>query len=152
MILHNPLLDDNDNPRESERRRDEALKRSRQRWPGLITLIQRNFILEILFNGPTTSDAVRKLVPIPRGIDPRVVGSAVRGLAESKLIVSVGRRKSHRPVAHARKLDLWAIHDEAAARAWLRAHPDLDPPTAPLGVTPRPRPNSPGRAFASARR
>jgi hypothetical protein len=51
----------------------------------------------------------------------------IRSLAETRLIVSTGQRKSRRGPAHSRKIELWAVRDEAAARLWLATHPDLDP-------------------------
>src|SRR5947207_1946352 len=84
----------------------------------LLRRLERAFLLRLLEHGPDTSDAVRGLVPIPAGTDPRVVGSAVRGLAEQVLITSVGRRKTRRGIAHARKLDVWQVTDMAKARRW----------------------------------
>ena len=137
MSIHNFSSDGNADPRddgdlgEAECRRDAAMNWCRQHKPALLRRIQRAFLQAVLSNGPSTSDVVRGAVPIPKGVDPRVVGSAIRGLAEQKLIVSIGRRKSHRPMAHARKLDLWAIHDAAKVRHWLATHPEIDPPADP---------------------
>lgn len=131
MIVCNLPSEDNSDPREGERLRDEALSWLRRHRPALIRLLQRAFLCELLSHGSATSDVLRKAVPIPRGVDPRVVGSAVRGLAEQQLIVSVGRRKSRRPQAHARKLDVWAVGDKAKARHWLATHPEIDPPDEP---------------------
>ncbi len=136
--LFDGFHDDNTDPREGEYLRDEALRRFRRRRPELVRRIQREFVRHLLDHGPATSDAARTSVPIPRGVDPRVVGSAVRGLAEVKLITSVGRRKSRRPAAHARKIDLWAIRDPDTAREWLDTHPELDPPDGPETPSPVP--------------
>jgi len=68
---------------------------------------------------------VRELVPLPAGIDPRLVGAGVRALALDRLIRSAGRERSRRPPAHGRWLDPWTIRDRAAALAWLSAHPEL---------------------------
>src|SRR5947207_2042173 len=88
--------------------RDEALSRLRRWRAALVLRLQRALLSHLLVCGSDTSDAVRALVPIPAGIDPRVVGAAVRRLAEDGLITAVGRRKSGRDVAHGRKLDVWA--------------------------------------------
>jgi hypothetical protein len=125
------LPDDYGDRTEGERRRDHALNLHRVHRPELLRRLQRAFLTHLLTSGPATSDPVRALVPIPTGTDPRVVGSAVRGLAEAGIIVSVGRRKSHRPQAHARQLEEWGIADDAKARRWLSDHPDLDPPADP---------------------
>ncbi len=109
--------------------RDAALYTFRTHRAALVRRIQRAYLRHLLDNGPDTSDAVRALVPIPAGIDPRVVGAAVRALsADDGLIVSTGRRRSRRPLAHARALDLWAVRDRAAAQRWLIEHPELTEP------------------------
>ncbi|HJZ53634.1 MAG TPA: hypothetical protein VKE74_01670 [Gemmataceae bacterium] len=125
--LFDSLVDDNPGPREGDLLRDRALGLLRAHRPHLLRRLQRAFLQHLLDHGEDTSDALRCLVEIPRDIDPRIVGSAVRSLAELRLIVSVGRRKSRRGIAHSRKLDLWAIRDGANARHWLATHPDLDP-------------------------
>ncbi len=106
--------------------RDRALTRLRARRPALTRAIQRAFLRLLLEHGPATSDLVRDLVPIPPGVDPRVVGAAVRGLSSDyDLIRSVDRRRSRRAPAHGRKLEVWDVNDWAAARQWLNTHPDL---------------------------
>src|SRR5438046_1221316 len=109
----------NDDFAEGDRLRDVALDRLRTHREVLVRSMQVAFLKHLLDHGPDTSDAVRALVRIPEGIDPRVVGAAVRGLAEAGVIRSVGRCKSRRSIAHSRMLDVWAIRDEAAARRWL---------------------------------
>jgi hypothetical protein len=115
---------------EGDRLRDEALDRLRRWRPRLVRRIQRTFIRHLLDHGPDTSDAVRELVPIPPGFDPRVVGGAVGGLSDVGLIRSVGRRKSRRSPAHSRHIELWAAGDPGVVVAWLTANPDLGDPTA----------------------
>jgi hypothetical protein len=96
--------------------------------------VQRAYLALLLAGGPSTTDPVRALVPIPDGTDPRLVGAAVRALAELRLIHRVGLSRSMRPEAHGRDLPLWAVSDRAAALAWLAAHPDLpDPAPSPEG-------------------
>lgn len=109
--------------------RDAALSLLRAHRAALVRRIQRAFLRQLIDCGPDTSDAVRPLVPIPAGIDPRVVGAAVRTLAaDYVLIVSTGRQRSRRPLAHARNLDVWAVRDRAAAERWLIEHPELTEP------------------------
>lgn len=125
--LFDSLPDDNSGSREGDQLRDRALDLLRTWRPALVRRLQRTFLQHLLDHGPATTDPLRDLVAIPPDVDPRVVGSAVRELAELVLIRSIGRRKSRRPAAHARKIDLWTITDPDAARAWLLLHPDLDP-------------------------
>lgn len=117
-------------PAEGERRRDRALALLRRRRPVLIRRVQRAY-LELLRAGPSTTDPVRALVPLPPGIDPRLVGAAVRALAELRMIRRAGLSRSTRPEAHSRDLAVWELTDRAAALAWLAAHPDLPDPPAP---------------------
>ncbi len=113
-----------------ERRRDRAHELLHSCRGALIRRIQRAFLRHLLDRGPATIDGVRELVPLPAGIDPRLVGAAVRAQARDSLIVSVGRERSQRPEAHARWLDRWAIRDQSEALDWLADHPELAEPGA----------------------
>ena len=48
-----------------------------------------------MLHGPSTSDPLRALVPLPDGIDPRVVGPAVLGLGD--LLPGEGRTAAAQP-------------------------------------------------------
>jgi hypothetical protein len=120
---------------EGERLRDEALDRLRLCRAALVRRVQRVYLDQLLTHGPSTSDPVRALVPIPPRIDPRLVGAAVRQLAELGLLRRAGLGRSERPEAHRRDLAVWEVADRDAAVAWLAAHPDL----------PDPEPPAPGR-------
>jgi hypothetical protein len=109
---------------EGERRRDEALALLRDRRAELVRRVQRAYLTLLLDGGPSITDPIRDLVPIPAGIDPRLVGAAVRGLAELRLIRRAGLSRSIRPEAHGRDLPRWEIADRDAALAWLAANPD----------------------------
>jgi hypothetical protein len=111
-----------------ERRRDEALALLRDHRASLVRRVQRAYVLHLLSSGPSTIDAARAAVPIPPGLDPRLVGAAVRGLAELRLIRRAGLSRSTRPQAHGRDLPLWQIADPAAAAGWLADHPELPEP------------------------
>ncbi len=113
---------------EGELRRDSALALLRVRRAVLIRRCQRAFLRHLLAGGTSTTDPVRAAVPLPPGIDPRLVGSAVRELAELDLIRKVGFGKSVRPEAHCRDLPEWAIVDRPAAEGWLTANPELPEP------------------------
>ncbi len=107
--------------------RDLGVARIRSRRPGLVRKLSRAFLAHLLTHGPSTSDPLRTMVPIPPEVDPRVVGATVLGLAQVGLIVPVGRRRSNRPAARHRWLELWALADARAAAAWLSANPELGP-------------------------
>jgi hypothetical protein len=120
---------------EGERRRDEALTLLQLHRAVLVRRVQRVYLDLLLTRGPSTSDPVRALVPIPPGIDPRLVGAAVRQLAELGLIRRAGLVRSTRPEAHSRDLAVWELADRDAATAWLAAHadiPDPEPLAAPV--------------------
>jgi hypothetical protein len=110
---------------EGERRRDAALQLLRDRRTVLVRRVQRACLTLLLDGRPSTTDPIRDQVPIPTGIDPRLVGAAVRGLAEPQLIRRAGLSRSSRPEAHGRDLPLWEIADRGAVLTWLAAHPDL---------------------------
>ncbi len=110
---------------EGDRRRDAALQLLRDRRAVLVRRVQRAYLDLLLCRGPSTTDPVRTAVPIPGGIDPRLVGAAVRQLAELELIHRAGLARSVRPEAHGRDLPLWAVSDRAAALDWLTRYPEL---------------------------
>lgn len=112
---------------EGERLRDAALALLRLHRAVLVRRVQRAYLDLLLTRGPSTSDPVRARVPIPPGIDPRLVGAAVRQLGELGLIRRAGLARSERPEAHGRDLAVWEIADRDAALAWLAAHPDPEP-------------------------
>ena len=108
-----------------EARRDAALTVLAARRPALIRDIQRAAVRLALDAGTLTADDLRARVPIPAGIRPAVVGSAVRMLAVAGILAHTGYQRSVRPVAHARPLTVWRLADAARAAAWLAAHPPL---------------------------
>ncbi len=110
---------------EGERRRGAALDLLRDRRAVLVRRVQRSYLTLLLDRGPSTTDLVRAAVPLLDGIDPRLVGAAVRQLAELALIHRAGLSRSVRPEAHRRDLPLWAVSDRAAALAWLATHPEM---------------------------
>jgi hypothetical protein len=118
---------------EGERRRDAALQLLRDRRAALVRRVQRALLSHLLAYGPSTTDPVRDLVPIPGETDPRLVGAAVRALAELDLLRRAGLSRSVRPEAHGRDLPLWAVSDRDAALSWLANHPELPLPEAAAG-------------------
>lgn len=118
---------------EGEARRDAAHVILIVHRRTLILFQMRAFLRHLLANGPASSDAMRALVPIPKGVDPRCTGAAVRALASLKLITSVGRTRTRRAPGHARGLELWAITDEFLAHCWLAANPAPTEPAPTAG-------------------
>ncbi len=114
-------------------RRCAALQLLRKRRAALIRRVQHAYLILLLDRGPSTTDPVRSTVPIPEGTDPRLVGAAVRQLAELELIHRAGLSRSVRPEAHGRDLPLWTVSDRAAALAWLTCNPELPDPEANAG-------------------
>jgi hypothetical protein len=122
---------------EGGRLRDEALAWLRLYRAVLVRRVQRVYLDLLLTRGPSTSDPVRALVAIPPGIDPRLVGAALRQLAELGLIRRAGLARSTRPEAHSRDLAVWEVADRAAALDWLAAHPDIPDPEPPAALAQR---------------
>jgi hypothetical protein len=122
---------------EGERRRDTALALLAERRAALVRRAQRALLTQLLDGDLATADDVRAAVELPPGVDPRLVGAAIRSLAVEGVILSAGRTRSARPAAHARWVDLWAASDRDTALAWLASHPPLpDPePAAPAQLT-----------------
>jgi hypothetical protein len=118
---------------DGDSRRDAALELLREYRAMLVRRVQRAYLELLLDAGPSTTDPVRDAVPIPAGTDPRLVGAAVRHLAELDLIHRAGLSRSRRPEAHGRDLPIWAVSCRAAALAWLADHPELPDQAADIG-------------------
>jgi hypothetical protein len=113
---------------EGERRRDAALALLAERRAAVVRRGQRALLTRLLDTGTATADDVRAAVELPPGVDPRLVGAAVRSLVVEGIIRSTGRTRSARPAAHARWVDLWAASDRDTALDWLAAHPPIPDP------------------------
>jgi hypothetical protein len=125
-----PRPDDLEGAAEGRRRRDEALGLLAETRALLVRRVQRCFLTLLTDRGKATIDPVRDLVPIPKEIDARLVGAAVRQLAELGMIHRAGLSRSVRPEAHGRDLPIWGIIDRGAVLGWLATHSD-EPDPAP---------------------
>jgi hypothetical protein len=85
---------------------------------------KRALLLRLLDTPEATIDDVRAVVELPPEINPKLFGPVVAHLADAGIIRGIGSTKSKRPEAHARKIDVWALTDRAAALSWLAANPD----------------------------
>ena len=91
---------------------------------------RRALLTRLLIVTTATADDVVELIgPAPDGIDPRWRGAVPRPLALVGIIRDTGQAvKSSRREAHARKVTVWELADQAAALAWLAHNPDLPDP------------------------
>ena len=108
-----------------EARRDEALAILNRTRRATIRTLQRAAINLALTCGKITADDLRAVVSIPPGIDPVVVGAAVRGLAVAGVLKRDGYKRSARPVAHCRPVAEWTLVDRGHAIDWLSVNPSL---------------------------
>lgn len=116
------------NAAEGERRKIRAHSLLEVRRETLIRRARRAMLIALIQDGEATIDDVRKFVPLPDGVNPKVFGAVPGVLAEAGIIKADGVVKSRRPEAHARPVQRWRLADRAAARAWLADHPDLPDP------------------------
>ena len=108
---------------EGEARRDSALLLLAATRAELVRQLQMAAIRIGFEQNELTADDVRAVVPIPDGINAKVVGAALNQLSKFGFR-SVGYRKSARPIAHARPLTIWRLvnqHDAMARLAELRS-------------------------------
>jgi hypothetical protein len=128
---------------EGERRRDAAFDCLEASRDVLIGRARRALLMHLLIHGDGTIDDVAKssgtdLDPIDR----RWRGTVPGLLVQSGVIRDSGRMvKSSRPQAHGRKITVWELADEPAARSWLARHRDIpesdrDPATSRMVVEP----------------
>lgn len=109
--------------------RDAALLLLTATRPATIRRLQRAAVRLALEAGAVTADDVRDAVPIPPGINPKVTGAAVYGLALAGILTGAHYVRSRRKPAHARTLRVWLLTDAAAAVRWLNDNPEYPDPT-----------------------
>jgi hypothetical protein len=123
--LFDDLEDFDDERDEGDRLRDAAFALFERHRPALVRHLKRRFVLHLIEHGPNSTDPLRDLVPLPSGVDPRIIGYIARSLAcDDSVTERVGSTRTGRKIAHARHLDIWAVPDAAKARNWLDRHPD----------------------------
>jgi hypothetical protein len=91
--------------------------------------LQRTALTIVLRQGVVSADDVRKLVPIPEGIDPRIVGPAFLALKNEGWLEEIGGHRTGRPVAHRRTVRDWRLQGDRQAVERLAAK--LSPATEP---------------------
>jgi len=123
--LFDDLPEFNDDRDEGERLRDEAFDLFRRHRAALVRHLQRVFVEYLLKHGPSSTDPLRHLVPLPPEIDPRVIGYVARSLSfDHGVTRRICSTKTARKVAHARHLEVWDVADAAQARGWLDHFPN----------------------------
>ena len=68
-----------------------------------------------------SADDVWQLLPVPEGMDPRVMGDVFGGLVRAGLITHVRHERSPRRERHGGFHQTWRIADAVAAKAYLTA-------------------------------
>jgi hypothetical protein len=86
---------------------------------------RRALLVKLLAEGLATADHVRRAVTLPKGIDPRCLGTVPGPLARAGIIRRAGFIPSDRAERHASIQSVWELADETAARRWLATHPDF---------------------------
>lgn len=89
---------------------------------------QRALVERLLLRDVATADDVRALVPLPAGIDPRLLGSVPGPLAAAGIIYRSDYVPSCRPERHASIIAVWRLGDRAGALDWLATHSELPDP------------------------
>lgn len=108
-----------------ETRRDAALLLLAACRLALVRDIQRAAVRLALTAETFTADDLRAAVDIPPGVNPKVVGAAVRALAGADIIRKAGTKNSTRKEAHARPNAVWKLADRVKATAWLAVNPPI---------------------------
>lgn len=131
--LFDDSTDDNGELTDGERLKEQAFDRFEATRGTILLSARRALLNHLLRYGKATADDVRRAVPLPPGINPKVFGAVAPSLAKAGVIESDGHKKTERAVGHGREVKIWQIKDEPAALAWLVANPE--PPTAGEGVS-----------------
>jgi len=93
---------------------------------------KRAFVGKLLETGAATMDAIRDVVILPEGVNPKLFGCVPTGLRSAGVIEFDGFTQSNRKESHARTLARWKLKDREVAVSWLQDNPLPDePPAAP---------------------
>ena len=84
---------------------------------------RRALLIVLMERGTGTINDVRRVLPVPSGINPKTLGAVPGALARARIIRAVGFEKTDRAIAHARHVSRWELVDPSKAIAWLAAHP-----------------------------
>jgi hypothetical protein len=91
--------------------------------------LQRTALSIVLRQGVVSADDVRKLVTIPEGIDPRIVGPAFLALKNEGWLEEIGDHRTGRAVAHRRTVRDWRLQgDRQAAEQFVAKLPPATEP------------------------
>ncbi len=104
---------------DGEARRDAALDLLLVHRGPLIRQIQAAAVRTAIEQWEVCADDVRALVPIPDGVNPKVVGAVFASLGRSQILQCIGFKKSTRPEAHARPIGKWRLANRSAAIKFL---------------------------------
>ncbi len=85
--------------------------------------LERAILTSARDRGIVCADDVRAQVAIPDAINPKIVGPAFLALKNEGLIVEIGSRHTHRPIAHSRMLRLWVLSEDVDRIAARLAQP-----------------------------
>lgn len=121
-------------PIKGEALKQAALRLLEAKRERLVRSASRALLHHLSQHGTATIDDVRAVVPVPKGIDPRLFGAASSMLARAGITHFIGYSKTVRPVGHRHPIGIWEMADPAAAEAWLATHPEL-PETQEGGTT-----------------
>lgn len=88
----------------------------------VVLLARRALLTRLLENETATVDDVRRRVPLPAGVSPKVFGCVPGDLARLHIIERLEFQKTRRSVAHARPVSVWRLKDRDAALRWLADH------------------------------
>lgn len=129
-----------------ETRKSKARTRLRARRRVQVRRARRAMVVHALVFGKVTADDVAKMIESPPDLDPRWRGTVPGPLVRHGILHDTGRTlRSSRPIAHARKITVWALASATAARQWLARYPNLpDPDEDEVGTSCRAPSGSPG--------
>ena len=113
---------------DGERSKRTAFALLAARRQALIRAGRRALLAALLERGEATADDVRRAVPLPPSVGPKVFGAVPGELAEAGIIAADGYTTSNRPEAHARPVQRWRLVNRDAALTWLKDHPDQPTP------------------------
>ena len=77
--------------------------------------VQRTALTIVLRQGVVSADDVRRVVTIPGGIDPRIVGPAFLVLKNEGWLEEIGDHRTGRAVAHRRTVRDWRLKGDRQA-------------------------------------
>jgi hypothetical protein len=83
----------------------------------VIASVQRTMLEILQLRQTASADDIRRIVDIPAGVNPTVIGVAIRQLSEAGLIVPITIVRTARTVGHSHLIRIWRLTESVSSNS-----------------------------------